>query len=58
VPGVELLGPFPAELQSYTNVTAGVSAHAKQADGAKALIKFLTAPAAIPVFKAKGFEPG
>jgi len=58
VPGVELLGPFPAELQSYTNVTAGVSAHAKQADGAKALIKFLTAPAAIPLFKAKGFEPG
>jgi molybdate transport system substrate-binding protein len=58
VPGVELLGPFPAELQSYTDVTAGISAHAKEADGAKALIKFLTAPAAVPVFKAKGFEPG
>jgi hypothetical protein len=39
-------------------VTAGISAHAKEADGAKALIKFLTAPASVPVFKAKGFEPG
>jgi molybdate transport system substrate-binding protein len=58
VPGVELLGPFPAELQSYTEVTAGVAAHAKEADGAKALIKFLTAPSAGTVFKAKGFEPG
>ena len=58
VPGVELLGLFPAELQSYTDVTAGISAHAKEADGAKALIKFLTAPASVPVFKAKGFEPG
>jgi molybdate transport system substrate-binding protein len=58
VPGVELLGPFPAELQSYTEVTAGVAAHAKEAGGAKALIKFLTAPAAATVFKAKGFEPG
>jgi molybdate transport system substrate-binding protein len=58
VPGVELLGPFPAELQSYTDVTAGVAARAKEAGGAKALIKFLTAPAAAPVFRAKGFEPG
>jgi molybdate transport system substrate-binding protein len=56
--GVELLGPFPAELQSYTNVTAGVAAAAKAADGAKALIKFLNAAAAIPIFKAKGMEPG
>jgi molybdate transport system substrate-binding protein len=58
VPGVELLGPFPAELQSYTNVTAGVAARAKEAAGAKALIKFLTTPAAAAVYKAKGMEPG
>jgi molybdate transport system substrate-binding protein len=58
VPGVELLGAFPAELQSYTNVTAGIATHAKEADGAKALIKFLNAPAAVPIFKAKGMEPG
>jgi molybdate transport system substrate-binding protein len=58
VPGVELLGPFPAELQSYTNVTAGIGTHAKEANGAKALIKFLTSPVALPVYKAKAFEPG
>ena len=58
VPGVELLGPLPAELQSYTGVTAGIATHAQDATGARALIEFLTAPAALKVYKAKGMEPG
>jgi molybdate transport system substrate-binding protein len=58
VPGVELLGPLPTELQSYTGVTAGVATHAQEAAGAKALIEFLTAPAALKVYKAKAMEPG
>ena len=35
-----------------------VAAASKNADAAKALIKFLTAPGAVPVLKAKGMEPG
>ena len=35
----------------------GVSAAAKQAGAAKELIKFLTAPSALPVIKKKGMEP-
>jgi hypothetical protein len=35
-----------------------VSTASKNADAAKALIKFLTAPGAVPVLKAKGMEPG
>ena len=31
---------------------------AKEADAAKALVKFLTAPAAAPVIKKFGLEPG
>ena len=31
---------------------------AKEAEAAKALVKFLTAPAAVPVIKQKGLEPG
>jgi molybdate transport system substrate-binding protein len=58
VEGVERLGPLPAELQSYTNLTAGVAAGAKDPEGAKALIEFLTAPAALPVLRAKGLERG
>jgi molybdate transport system substrate-binding protein len=57
-PGVELAGPFPAELQQELVFTAGVAAASKQADAAKAFIDFLTTPAAIAVIKAKGMNPG
>jgi molybdate transport system substrate-binding protein len=58
VPGVQLAGPYPGDLQTYLVFTAGVSSASKNADAAKSLIKFWTAPAAAPVFKAKGMEPG
>jgi molybdate transport system substrate-binding protein len=57
-PGVEVLGPLPAELQNYTAFHAGVGARSKDPAAAKALIKFLTTPAAGAVFKSKGQEPG
>lgn len=57
VPGAELVGPLPSELQTYIVFTTGVGATAKEPEAAKALIRFLTAPAAVPVIKAKGMEP-
>jgi molybdate transport system substrate-binding protein len=57
-PGAELAGPLPPDIQSFTTFSAGVSANAKNAEAAAALIKFLTAPAAATVIKAKGMEPG
>jgi molybdate transport system substrate-binding protein len=57
-PGVEVLGPLPPELQSYTVFHAGVGADSKNADAAKALIQFLVSPSSAAVFKAKGQEPG
>jgi molybdate transport system substrate-binding protein len=57
-PGVELAGPFPAELQQELVFTAAVAADSKQADAAKAFIDFLTTPAAIAAIKAKGMNPG
>ncbi len=54
----ELVGPLPPDIQSYTYFSAGEAAASKEADAAKALIKFLTAPAAVSVIKAKGMEPG
>jgi molybdate transport system substrate-binding protein len=56
--GVDLLGPLPPELQTYTVLPAAVSAHAKEPEAAKELLKFLTSPAAVPVLKAWGLEPG
>jgi molybdate transport system substrate-binding protein len=57
-PAVELVGRLPAELQSYVVPTAGANAIAKEPEAAKAFILFLTAPAAAPVLKAYGVEPG
>src|SRR5580704_5166684 len=44
VAGAELVGPLPADIQVNTVFAAGVSTAAKNADGAAALIKFLTSP--------------
>lgn len=55
--GVELAGPVPADLQSYINFAGGVATSTHNADAAKALIKFITSPAAAPILKAKALEP-
>jgi molybdate transport system substrate-binding protein len=56
-PGVELVGILPEEMQNYVVYTAGVGAATMDADAAKALLKYLTTPAAMAVMKAKGLEP-
>jgi molybdate transport system substrate-binding protein len=55
-PGVDVIGMLPAELQQITTYAAGITANAKEPETAKALIQALTAPAAAPVFKAKGLD--
>jgi molybdate transport system substrate-binding protein len=57
VPGVELVGPLPQELQSISVLAAGIFAGARDKAAAKALIDFLATPAAMRVFRAKGLEP-
>jgi len=56
VPGVEVAGSFPAEVQDYAVMVGGVSAAAKQAAAARALLEFLAAPALLPVIEKKGME--
>lgn len=56
-PGVEVIGMLPAELQQITIYSAGVTASARDAEGARAMIRVLTAPSAAPVYKAKGLDP-
>jgi len=58
VSDAQLAGPVPADYQSYLVLAGAVSAASKNAEAAKALIQFLTGPAAPPVLKAKGMEPG
>ncbi len=54
----ELVGPLPPDIQSYTYFSAAVSKVSKEADTASTFIRFLAAPAALTVIKAKGMEPG
>jgi len=56
-PGIELVGPLPPELQSYSTFTIGISPGSKQREAALALIQFLTSPAAIETFAKHGVEP-
>jgi molybdate transport system substrate-binding protein len=56
-PGVELVGPLPAEIQSYITFTGGVSTASTEPNAAKELIRFLAGPAALPVIRAQGMEP-
>jgi molybdate transport system substrate-binding protein len=57
VPGVELVGLLPPELQSYVVFTASIGAMASQVDGARTLLTMLRSAAAVELFKAHGFEP-
>jgi molybdate transport system substrate-binding protein len=58
VPGAEVVGPIPPDVQSYIMFTAAVSAQSPNQQAARDLIKLLKAPATIPLIKAKGMEPG
>jgi molybdate transport system substrate-binding protein len=58
VSGAQLVGPLPGEFGSVTKFTAGIGAGSKASEAAKSLILFLTGPAAAPVFKSKGLQPG
>ncbi len=57
-PGVDYVGPLPEAVQRYTVFASGIIAGAKEAAAAKALVIFLTAPAAAQAFKKQGMEPG
>ena len=59
-PGYELIGWLPAELQDYERFTwaMGIAATSKDPGAGKALVQYLSAPAAAGVIKAKGMEPG
>jgi molybdate transport system substrate-binding protein len=57
-PGVELVGPFPGELQQELVFTSAVAADAREVDAAKALIDYLKTQEATAIIKAAGMTPG
>jgi len=57
-PGVELVGPLPAEIQAYVVFATGVSTDSRVPAAAKELINFLTSPPVVSVMKSQGMQPG
>jgi molybdate transport system substrate-binding protein len=57
VPGIELVGPLPEEIQLVTISCAGLFAGTRQAPAAQSFIDFLSTPAALRVMQSKGLEP-
>ena len=57
VPGIDIVGPLPENLQKVTVFSAGVATVSKDPDAAKALIKFLASPAARATIIDSGLEP-
>ena len=53
---VELAGPLPSAIQNYTQFVPGIVTGSSQTDAARALVTFLSSPAAQTVLKSKGFE--
>jgi molybdate transport system substrate-binding protein len=55
-PGIDIIGPIPAELQIVNVFAAGIATSAKEPAAGKALIAYLVSPAAKPVIEASGME--
>jgi molybdate transport system substrate-binding protein len=57
IPGVDIIGPLPPELQKVTVFSAGIASVSKEPEAGKALIKFLASPAARDAIVKSGLEP-
>ena len=56
-PGIDYLGQLPSDIDEITVFAAALHTRAQNPDAAKALIKYLSAPAAAPIIKKAGMEP-
>jgi molybdate transport system substrate-binding protein len=57
VDGIDFVGPLPPELQVTSVVSAALFTRASQPAAARALLDYLSSPAAARAYKASGLEP-
>ena len=57
VAGAQYVGPFPPELQLYSEFSAGVASASRHRGIAEAFVAAITTPAAVALFTAAGLEP-
>jgi molybdate transport system substrate-binding protein len=57
VPGLDIVGPFPGELQGNFVFSAAIGARTRSVERARELVSFLRTAASQRVIRAKGMEP-
>jgi molybdate transport system substrate-binding protein len=57
-PRLDIVGPFPADVQREVVYAVGIATNSREPDAAKAFVAYLMSPPAIAVIKAKGMNPG
>ncbi len=57
VPGIDIIGPLPAEIQEVTTFSAGLHTQSRVAQAARDMIAFFKTPAAHAVLRKKGMAP-
>ena len=57
VPGAQVVGPLPGDLNSTIVFAVGIGAASKDPAAAKSLIELLTGPTGTAVLKSKGMDP-
>jgi molybdate transport system substrate-binding protein len=56
-PGIEIVGPLPAEIQALTVFSAGVSATSREPEAARALVSYLASVETDAAKRRHGMEP-
>lgn len=57
IPGIDIVGELPAELQTTLVYATGIHANARQAEAARALAQYLLLASSVPAIKKNGMEP-
>lgn len=57
VPGIDFIGPLPAELQCITTFCAGMQKAAREPAAAREWLNFIKSPAAVSAIRESGMEP-
>lgn len=57
VPGIDIVGPLPPDIQQITAFATGMHRNTRVAAAAQAMTKFFRAPAAHPIIRASGMDP-
>jgi molybdate transport system substrate-binding protein len=57
-PGIDVVGPLPREISTPTSLVGFVSSSAKDPAAAKALLEYLSSPAAATAYQAHRMQPG